>query len=361
MILNIHAPINVTSYGYVSCNVIKELKKLNVDLRHIPIGRTDPDKEILPDIIDVLQNWEYSFDAPSLKIWHQNDLGSFCGKGMRIGMPIFELEKFNKYELHSLQNPDKLFVCSNWAKNVIESEVPNSIGNTHVIPLGVDNNIFKQTPMPNIEKTIFGNFGKWEVRKGHNELVEIFNKAFEKDDDVLLVMMPHNFFLTEEETTSWISKYKNTKLGDKILFINRQESHSMVYNIMRQIHCGVFPSRAEGWNLEALELLSIGRHLIITNATAHTEFCNSKNSHLIEMESGYESAKDIKFFDGSFEWRKFGENEIEQAVNHMRYIHKKRKEGNLDINKEGIKTGKQFSWENTALKIKETVWNLLIK
>lgn len=358
MILNIHAPINVTSYGYVSCNVIKELKKLNVDLRHIPIGPTGPDREILPDIIDVLQSWEYSFDAPSLKIWHQNELGSFCGKGMRIGMPIFELEKFNKYELHSLQNPDKLFVCSNWAKQVIESEVPDSIGNTYVVPLGVDSEIFHESKMPDIDTTVFGNFGKFEARKGHDVLPEIFNKAFEKDDDVILIMMPHNFFLTEDETNHWIKKYKETKLGDKILFIDRQESQKMVYNIMRQIHCGIFPSKAEGWNLEALELLSIGRHLIITNATAHTEFCNSKNSHLIQMDSGYEPAKDIKFFDGSFEWKKFGKNEIEQAVEYMRCIHKQRKDGSIDINKEGIKTGKKFSWKNTAQIIKDTVCKL---
>lgn len=355
MILNINAPINVTSYGYVSCNIIKELKNLGVDLRHIPIGQNSPDEDILKDIKDVLLRWDYSFDSPTIKIWHQYDLNSFCGNGLKIGMPIFELEKFNDREIHSLQNPDKLFLCSNWAKDVIEAEIPNTCGNTHVIPLGVDNDLFKESPMPNVEKTIFGNFGKFETRKGHDVLPEIFNKAFEKDDDVLLVMMPHNFFLSQEETNEWVSKYKNTKLGDKIVFVNRQESQEMVYKIMRQIHCGIFPSRAEGWNLEALELMSIGRHLIITNATAHTEFCNSKNSHLIELESGYEPAKDIKFFDGSFEWKKFGENEIDQAVEYMRYVHRLRKENNLSINKEGIETAKKYTWENTAKNIKETV------
>jgi len=127
---------------------------------------------------------------------------------------------------------------------------------------------------------------------------------------------------------------------------------------MRQIHCGVFPSRAEGWNLEALELLSIGRHVIITESTAHQEFCNHNNSHLIQMESGYEPAKDNKFFDGSFEWRKFGENEIEQAVHHMRSIHNRRKDGNLHLNQEGIETGVKFSWKNTAHIIKDTICKL---
>jgi glycosyltransferase involved in cell wall biosynthesis len=209
--------------------------------------------------------------------------------------------------------------------------------------------------MPNAEKTIFANFGKWEARKGHNELPEIFNKAFEKNDDVILVMMPHNVFLNQEETNYWINKYRNSKLGDKIVFVGRQKNHSMVYNIMSQVHCGIFPSRAEGWNLEALELLSVGRHLIITNATAHTEFCNEDNSYLINMESGYEPAKDVKFFNGDFEWRKIGDSEIDQCIEYMRLIHKKRQEGQLHINTNGIETAKKYTWENTANLIRETI------
>lgn len=359
MIININAPINTTSYGYVSCNIIKELKKLNHDIRHIPIGRNDPDEDLHSEIKDVLLRWDYSFDAPSIKIWHQHDLGGFYGKGLRIGMPIFELEKFNEVELHSLKNPDVLFACSTWAKEVLYNNSGLNSPPVFVIPLGVDNDIFKPIKLPTGNTTVFGNFGKFETRKGHAVIPEIFNKAFNKDDDVLLVMMPHNPFLSQQEHNDWIKQYTNTKLADKIVFINRQKTHRMVYNIMSQIHCGIFPSRAEGWNLEALELLACGRHLIITNVTAHTEFCNSENSRLIEMESGYEPAKDIKFFDGSFEWRKFGQNEIDQTVEHMREVHRLRKEGNLLLNEPGIKTGEKYSWKNTAATIEEKINELV--
>jgi len=357
MIININAPINQTSYGYVSCNIIKELHALENDLRHIPIGPNLPDEEILPYIINVLNRWDYSYTAPCIKIWHQHDLHSFIGKGERIGWPIFELEKFNPLELHSLNNPDRLFVCSNWAKTVIENNLPNKSNYVDVIPLGVDLSIFKPCPLPSNNKTIFANFGKFEVRKGHDVLPEIFNKAFEKDDNVLLVMMPSNFFLNQQEVDTWLNSFKNTKLGDKILFIDRQKSHSMVYNIMSQVHCGIFPARAEGWNLEALELLSCGRHLIITDVTAHTEFCNNKNSYLVEMTSGYEQAKDFKFFDGSFEWKKIGSNEIDQMVNHMRNIHSKVQNNELKINEAGISTAQKYSWKNSALKIIEKMLN----
>jgi glycosyltransferase involved in cell wall biosynthesis len=353
MIINLNVPINQTSYGYVSCNIIKELLSLGHDLRHIPIGQNTPDEELIESIRPAAVRWDYDYDAPCLKIWHQHDLNAFYGRGWRIGMPIFELEEFNPVELHSLKNPDRLFVCSRWAKDVIENNMPGKGLDTHIVPLGVDQSIFKPCPLPDNTKTIFGNFGKFETRKGHDVLPEIFNKAFEKDDDVLLVMMPHNFFLTQEETNEWVRSFKNTKLGDKVVFVNRQKNHSMVYNIMSQIHCGIFPSRAEGWNLEALELLSCGRHLIITNCTAHTEFCNSSNSNLVEMTSGFEPAVDFKFFDGSMNWRKIGLSEIDQMVEYLRSIHNKNKAGQLDINQEGIETAKKFSWKNTAQTIED--------
>lgn len=356
MIINLNAPINQTSYGYVSCNIIKELKSLGHDLRHIPIGHTSPDEELLPYIAETLNRWDYSHDAPSIKIWHQHDLNLFPGRGIRIGMPIFELENFNDFELHSLNNPDQLFVCSEWARSVIKNTTNR---NSYVIPLGVDEEIFHPHQMPSSTKTVFGNFGKFEVRKGHDILPEIFNKAFEKDDDVLLVMMPHNFFLNQQETNELVRRYRDTKLGDKIVFIDRQKSHSMVYNIMCQIHCGIFPSRAEGWNLEALELLACGRHIIITNCTAHTEFCNSSNSMLVEMNSGYERAFDNKFFDGRFSWHKIGEDEIDQMIEYMRSIHRKTQDGNLHLNSDGIVTAQKYSWKNTAKKIENHLNELL--
>jgi hypothetical protein len=39
---------------------------------------------------------------------------------------------------------------------------------------------------------VFLNVGKWEYRKGHDVLLEAFNKAFEPTDNVRLVMNCHN-------------------------------------------------------------------------------------------------------------------------------------------------------------------------
>ena len=348
MKLNIQCPINTLSYGYVSSYFIKELLKKQYDIRHINIGQPDPDENIAPFIKDAISRWDFFNDAPCLKIWHQHDLYSFTGKGPSIGFPIFELEEFNPLETHSLGYPDFLITCSEWGRQALINNNPSRWETSHVVPLGYDDDIFKPIGLPPQDTTVFGNFGKFEVRKGHDVLIEAFNKAFGKNDDVKLLMMPHNMFLSQEETNHWLKLYYQSKLGDKIEFVNRVKTQEMAYNIMSNVHCGIFPARAEGWNLEALELLASGRHLIITNCTGHTEFCNKDNSRLIEMESGFETASDGKFFNGQGRWRSIKDNEIDQMVNHMREVHRLHQDGLLKINTGGIDSVKKFTWSNVT-------------
>lgn len=353
MKLNLNCPINTTSYGYVSSFFLRELSS-KCDIRHIPIHDNHPDDELLPLLKQYLGRWDFHHDAACLRIWHQHELTTFYGNGPKIGFPIFELESFSPQEIHSLTYPDALFVCSKWAKSVLES---NNINNVYVTPLGYDDTIFVPDFTEKRDVTVFGNFGKFEIRKGHDVLIEAFNAAFEKDDDVLLAMMPTNLFLTKEEANSWINKYKQCKLSDKVQIIPRVRTQRMVYNIMSQIDCGVFPARAEGWNLEALECLACGKHLIITDCTGHTEFANEENSRLIKMESGFEKAIDNKFFNGHSIWRSFGRNEFDQLVNHLREVHKSNKEGSLKSNVVGANSVKQFSWRNSG----QTLFNTIKK
>ena len=88
--------------------------------------------------------------------------------------------------------------------------------NIYFIPLGVDDEIFKPCDISDSEKTIFFNCGKWEIRKGHDLIPELFLKAFDQEDDVELWMMNSNPFLNKEETEAWHNMYLNNKLANKI-------------------------------------------------------------------------------------------------------------------------------------------------
>jgi glycosyltransferase involved in cell wall biosynthesis len=139
-------------------------------------------------------------------------------------------------------------------------------------------------------------------------------------------------------------------LGEKIRIIPRQESQQDVYQVMSQADCGVFPARAEGWNLEALEMLACGKQVIATNYSGHTEFLNEENSLLVDI-SELEDAQDGIWFKGQGQWAKIGDEQIDQIAEHMKSIHKLKQSDELNINQAGIDTSKEFSWDATVQKI----------
>jgi glycosyltransferase involved in cell wall biosynthesis len=352
MKLNLISPFNTLSYGYVGSYLFHELFQKGLDIKAdcYPDSRGFSAESKFSYIKSVTDRFETEFhhNAPCLKIWHQFDLRNFTGQPT-IGFPIFELDTFDEREKHNLKYPTYLFTCSQWGKEVILDQVDRDPDTVHVIPLGVDTDVFQPFEYKG-ETTRFCNFGKWEVRKGHDILIEAFNRAFTVDDDVELIMSCENVFLTPQQNAEWINYYVNTTLGNKVKFVNRQDTHEQVYNIIRDMDVGVFPARAEGWNLELLEFMAAGKHVITTDCTGHTEFCNSKNSMLIDVDKK-QTAFDGKFFKGQGNWFSLEEEQINQLVEHMRSVHKKKKGGELGINHNGVKTAQEFTWKIMADKV----------
>ena len=349
MNINFQGPCCQTGYGIASKNILIALHKLNNYIGYFPIGQpqveTEEEGRIIGKLIDNQANFDYS--APSIRFWHQFNMAEHIGNGPKFGFPIFELDQFNKKELHNLNFLDEIIVTSQWAKDVIAAD--NIEKPIHIVPLGVNPAIFYPNgkhglaPRGNRPYT-FLNISKFEYRKGHLELAEIFNKAFTKDDDVQLLMMCHNPFLNEAEVNAFMVPYKNSPLGDKVLFLDPCPTHHHLAGLIRGVDCGVFPTKAEGWGMGCLEMMACGKPVIVTNYSALTEYCNDKNSFLINITEK-EIANDGKWFtSGIGSWAKFDEPQIEQTIEYMRVAYKNR----IMDNPEGVETAKQFTWENSA-------------
>lgn len=360
--VNLVAPVNHLGYGVVGYNVLKALVTSGASVALFPIGETDwvgDDSSAATIRNAITKSHLYNREAPSIRIWHQFGLDMFPGNGPRIGWPIFELDKFNDREKLHLSSVDALFVCSQWAKDVIREngiEVP-----TFVVPLGLDENIFKcdeaerkSRPSWTRDTTVFINIGKWEKRKGHDVLLEAFCDAFETDEDVELWMINDNPFIGLDgggENLIWKKRYVNSSMGRNVKFFNRFDKHEHLAKIFNHVDCGVFPSHAEGWNLEIPEMLACGAHVIATNYSGHTEFLNKDNAFLL-TPTGTEPANDGKWFHGQGNWCTFDKA---QLVAHMREVHKRKQAGELGINHKGIETAQKFTWGNTVEKILESL------
>jgi glycosyltransferase involved in cell wall biosynthesis len=346
--INLIAPINTLGYGYAGLNFVKELFKHSQRITLYPIANKVDPIDTTGIVQTCLNNQvNHNPEYPCVKIWHQHDLQQRVGCGKYYGFPIFELNKFSTHEKVSLHHCDEIIVCSHWARDIVISETKFKEEQIHVVPLGVDKEIFKPATLNPRSTTVFFNCGKWEKRKGHDVLLRAFNEAFTEEDDVELWVMADNPFI-EKMNDQWASLYKNSPLGNKIRIIPRQKTHEDVYNIMRLSDCGVFPSKAEGWNLEVLEMMAIGKAVITTNYSAHTEFCNKENSMLVEIQN-LETAFDGVFFNGDVGfWAEIADNQIEEIKMHMLDIYRKKQSGKLEINYAGIETANKFSWENSA-------------
>lgn len=343
MRLNLQAPINQLGYGVASLNILKALQAEDVEVSLFPIGQPQVTNQADADAVRRGVETAKTFDpqAPCLKIWHQNQMAERIGSGKFIGFPIFELDTFNDLEKHHLNSCDELMVCSQWAKRVVEDQCPPF--SAKVVPLGVDSDIFKLAQSRNDGKVVFFNCGKWEIRKGHDVLIQAFRKIAEEYNNIELWMMCSNPFNSKEENNKWHELYNHPK----VKLIPRMETQQEVYNIMSQVDCGVFPSRGEGWNLELLEMMAAGKHVIATNYSAHTEFCSQDNAKLIPIKDT-EPAFDNKWFFGQGNWAKIDDEEVDLLAQEMSLFAETYK-GEQNIN--GIETAKKFSWQNTAKEI----------
>lgn len=346
MNINFQCPINELSYGIASVNILKEVDKLGHRISVFPIGPIQCSQADVPLIQKWIDNSEmFDANAPCVRIYHQNRMAERIGRGKFYGFPIFELDTFSEIELNHLSSTDELIVCSEWAKTVVSVNLPNYADKVHVVPLGVDSKIFSPAPIVR-GTTVFVNIGKWEKRKGHDILARAFLAAFPKDEDVRLFMLPTNPFAKDEEKSIWEARYKNPK----IVLRSRLTAASEVARMLQEADCGVFPSRAEGWNLGAIETLACGKHLIITDYSAHTQFCNEENARLIKVDA-VEPAIDGIWFFGAGNWASLGNDQFEQLVNHFQAVHREKQAGTLKINQSGVNTANEYSWCNSARKL----------
>jgi glycosyltransferase involved in cell wall biosynthesis len=203
-----------------------------------------------------------------------------------------------------------------------------------VVKPGVDSSVFhpdvepaevgKLTP----DTTVFLNVGKFSLNKGHDFLVQTFNDAFDESDDVLLVLHCQNFLRLDgfdgpaqtREWTHWAMTSRLGKAGKIRVTKDRLPNQAAVAALMAAADCGVFPARGEGWNLEATELMAMGREVILTDYSGHTGFATEENARLVSVDRT-EAADDGYFFRGDVgEWAHLGEPQREQLVDHLRAV-----------------------------------------
>lgn len=349
MDINLSCAINRTGYGVASLNIFRELCKNN-SVSYFPIDRPYVDNENDHNLIQEAYDRGSlaNPNAPYIKIWHQFDLMQRIGKGKYYAYPFFELDSFNERELIHLSVPDCIFTTSKWARDIVRNNGIKS--QIEVIPLGVNRDIFNEKYNPiQKDKYVFLNIGKWEVRKGHDILLELFLKAFPNEQDVELWICAAehtNSYSSQEDLIRWKSMYNHPR----IRIIPGVDTQKDLATLINSSDCGLYPSRAEGWNLELLETMSMNKPVITTNYSAHTEFCTKDNSCLVDI-TDIEPAYDGKAFKKQGNWAKISKTQKDEIIDCMRFVYSNR----INTNQEGVKTAEKYNWANTVSLIERCI------
>lgn len=351
MKLLVNAPINALSFGNVSVNILRELHKKNVDLVFFPIGdkaELDAYDKIDSEFIKYLQsatNNRYEKidrDTPSLKLWHIFGSETRYAKNQSL-FTFHEVSEVTNIENNLLNLQDKIFVSSNYTKNIFEL---NGIKNVTYVPLGFDNDFHTTNRIYLQDKIHFGILGKFESRKNTARIIKTWLKLFGNNSKYQLSCAITNPFLDKAKFQNEMLKLLEGKHYNNLNFIPYMQTNSEVNDYLNSIDIDLGGlSGAEGWNLPSFNATALGKWSVVMNATAHKDWATSTNSILIEPSSLKECYDGVFFNKGqSFNQGQFFditdeemENAILKSVSYAKIP-----------NPEGLKLQKEFTYEKTV-------------
>jgi len=185
------------------------------------------------------------------------------------------VENFNKYL-------DGVTVMSSYVKNVLRANgvlVPMTVAG-----LGVEHlQDIKPKPLElKIDKKFkFLHISSCFPRKGVDVLLKAYTQAFNKNDDVVLIIKtfpnPHHNI---EKDIQEIQKNNNN--APKIVLINQDLNDEQIRWLYQICDILVSPSRGEGFNLPVAEAMLLKKPVIVTGYGGHMDFCNDKTATLID-------------------------------------------------------------------------------
>ncbi|WP_416829167.1 glycosyltransferase [Ectobacillus polymachus] len=345
----------VHSLAIVNKNICKYLSQYFINLRkkipatEIPFLRSFSEtKEFLPfpeSDITVIHQWPPDWSDPKSRHW-------ICMQPWEFGAIYREWYIPMKYWV------DEIWVYSLYNKeSYIRSGIPEN--KIHVIPLGVDENVFHTGVEPlSLETSSFrflfvgGTIG----RKGIDILLEAYLKEFTADDDVCLFIKDtgtqsvYKGITLEKVILETISDPKNPR----IVYMDKEFSEAELAGLYKACDCLVHPYRGEGFGLPIAEAMACGTPVIVPDKGSCQDFCteetaffvSSKEVNLPEKKVGTLNTVDYPW------WLSIDVHDLQQV---MRVVYENR----TQVKEKGQKASQHilstFTWEKTARAVSERI------
>lgn len=371
--LNLYGPINDLGYGIFTRGLLRGLTELDTSCHLAPIGQIQITDQFDSSMLNTAISTPWIRSLPSIAVWHEFDLNKFSGKKL-IAFPLFETTLFNDSAKNYLSQMDGILVASEWGKSVMIENIGNSVP-IFVVPGAAD--LIETPAVLATNKSnafTFINVGKFEKRKSTLEAIHAYVSAFHNQPvDTRFIVHCFNPF-DNNFKESMLSHLQRLGLsiaksssnqscivasqGNAIVEVPIGKlSKESLCQLYRHCHVGVFPAKAEGWNLPLMEALQSGLPCIASDYSAHTEYCKDSfgfPTELLLNKLTMNIADDGIWFKGDRgSWAEIDTAELAQKMidsyNNYNSIMSKFSPNILR---------NTFSWKNSATKLLEALQSI---
>ena len=244
---------------------------------------------------------------------------------------------------------DELWVPSNYVREVyVNSGIPAS--KVFVIPNGVDYGNFHLQAKPktlNTEKTFkFLFVGGTIPRKGIDVLLDAYTSAFNRSDDVCLVIkdMGVGTFYRGQSATERIMAIQKDVEAPEILYLKEYLTDKHMAGLYTACDLLVHPYRGEGFGLPVAEAMACGLPVLVTRGGACDDFCNDNNSLPIESKRRPIVMNDSELCDTGWVL----EPNKDDLIRSLRFIYENKDEGRKIGAAAAREIRELVSWEKSA-------------
>jgi glycosyltransferase involved in cell wall biosynthesis len=334
----------------------------------LPIGPVDlsflpPEEQEVMTLSHELAATRYSSLDASVCIWHEWDhppvalSGTISSADHYVAAPIFELDRLRQDAAEPLRKCWRVLGGTKHATAVLRDA---HVDCHHLNFMGVDTNTFKPTKRHTNTAFRIVNVGKQEYRKGHDLVYKAAAELISKGMNQFEVWcLWHNPFVPPsvlaQQRDRWLldaashAGVSPGELHDRVKMIGQMPSAAGVAELMSSGDVGLYPYRAEGWNLPLLETMACGQPVIAAYNTGPIDYLTDQNARLIGS-LGLVQAHDGIWFHGR-QGRWVVPN-LRHVVTHLTELYERWRQGEpKEVNFAGVTTAKEFSWRSAARKL----------
>lgn len=195
---------------------------------------------------------------------------------------------YREWLLYFRHLADEVWVYSHWNR---EQYLQDGLSEerVHVIPLGVNPDLYRPGPRPEKPKWTsdtnksfkFLFVGGMVYRKGVDLLLDAFARTFSKTDDVCLVIKGSSGTYVSPVFAEQIHALQEQEDGPEVLYLEDHIPGPEMPGLYRECDCLVHPYRGEGFALPVAEAMACGLPVVATAGGACDDFLNGERGYML--------------------------------------------------------------------------------